>query len=369
MKLLFSGSSGCRLETFKRLLLIAEELCFLDRPSISFGDWGTVGIASPLRKLIPAFRNTAVKLSVFTPYSGPANDLYKQYIDADLNNIGFQQVFLKGLAENRIFTEKFIQLNGNYVSGTGEQIRQALVHDLNLRNMSLLNTQQKSMLFEINDEDGRLCTLHSLITEASINVTNALIFADEIDSIPVTDDPFFARLISMRVTDKFYVGGTSAITPLLGFEITKTVISDDVLTKLDIPTILEYREKTKDVYRAWTAELNQLSVEIDQLPYDKIQKEVPRIIATKVVPRLVEYRNEMKSVSDKLFGDLIKTTTSNYKFAILSLAYLANHNYSQALIVFVGLVAPTVIPLTDFVQAKRNTRRRYAITYLIDLVN
>jgi hypothetical protein len=43
MKLLFSGSAHCQKETLKRLLIIANEIAFMDRPSITFDKWGTIG--------------------------------------------------------------------------------------------------------------------------------------------------------------------------------------------------------------------------------------------------------------------------------------------------------------------------------------
>jgi hypothetical protein len=47
MKIVYFGESLCRFETLQRLFLVADEIAFLDRPSVGFGNWGTVGEPSP----------------------------------------------------------------------------------------------------------------------------------------------------------------------------------------------------------------------------------------------------------------------------------------------------------------------------------
>jgi hypothetical protein len=60
MKLLFSGASVCSDATLKRLMLVTEQLGFMDRPIIMFGSWGMVGHDSPLRQFERALKDTAV---------------------------------------------------------------------------------------------------------------------------------------------------------------------------------------------------------------------------------------------------------------------------------------------------------------------
>lgn len=46
MKLLYCGEEYCDQPVLKRMLVIAEEIHFMDRPSVTFGNWGTIGHAS-----------------------------------------------------------------------------------------------------------------------------------------------------------------------------------------------------------------------------------------------------------------------------------------------------------------------------------
>jgi hypothetical protein len=61
MKLLFFGSAGCNGNTLKHLLLIAEEIAFLNRPSITFHNWGTVAVDSPFKNVDSSDSPVAIK--------------------------------------------------------------------------------------------------------------------------------------------------------------------------------------------------------------------------------------------------------------------------------------------------------------------
>ncbi len=117
MRLLFTGSSAPPGATFKRLLMIADEIAVMDRPSVTFGDWGTVGSGSPLRPWIPAFAETPVKLVAYSPPSGPVSELYQRYVQADLENAEFKTILLEGLTRDETFAGKLVQMEGQYRSG------------------------------------------------------------------------------------------------------------------------------------------------------------------------------------------------------------------------------------------------------------
>jgi hypothetical protein len=63
MKVLFSGSSFCDEATTKRLFVIADEIAFMDRPSVTFGNWGMIGHATPARRYSSA--GSPVQLSTY----------------------------------------------------------------------------------------------------------------------------------------------------------------------------------------------------------------------------------------------------------------------------------------------------------------
>ena len=94
MKLLYSGEEFCDEPVLKRMLIVAEEIHFMDRPSVTFGSWGTIGHDSYARRI--NWEGSPVLIDVFKPPSGPAKNLYSPYIEADINNPIFAQIVLDG---------------------------------------------------------------------------------------------------------------------------------------------------------------------------------------------------------------------------------------------------------------------------------
>ena len=131
MKLLYAGGSGCSEPTLKRLLLVGTELAFMDRPSVIFGKWGTVGHQSMFRRIDT--EGEPVTISAYAPPSGPASSLYEPYAIADFENPEFAKTVLEWLRADRAFASKFIQPEANYGDGVkGKSIVEALGRDTTL---------------------------------------------------------------------------------------------------------------------------------------------------------------------------------------------------------------------------------------------
>lgn len=263
MKLLYSGGEFCDQLTLKRLLVIAEEIHFMDRPSVTFKNWGTVGHDSYARRI--DWSGSPVLIDVFRPPSGPAQGLYAPYIEADINNPHFAQIVLEGFRTSDDFAKKFIQFGANYGSGTGEEIVRSIRQDNELLSGPFHLEMDGPNLFDVSTPERRKQTFKTILIEASIKVTSAIVLAEETNSIPVSQDPFIARLIGLRVSDSAYVGGTSKISPYIGIDIAKSVIPDEALKNLKITQILEYREKAKDAYKAWITEVNKVTAKIGNI--------------------------------------------------------------------------------------------------------
>ena len=71
-----------------------------------------------------------------------------------------------------------------------------------------------------------------------------------------------ARLLGLRSADSAYVGTTPRVTPSLGIAVAKAVIPDEMLSKLKLSDLFEYRESAKDAYEAWSVEIERLSAEL-----------------------------------------------------------------------------------------------------------
>ena len=364
MKLLYCGKEFCDELVLKRMLVVAEEIHFMDRPSVGFKNWGTIGHESYARRI--DWSCFPVLIDVFTPPSGPAERLYAPFVEADINNPIFAQIVLEGFRSSDEFASKFIQFGANYGSMRGKEIINRLRQDHDLLNDKFNLEIDRPIMFDVSTPKRRKEIFKTVLIEASIKTTSALVLAEENNTIPVSEDPYIAHLIGVRASDSTYVGGTSIHAPYIGMDIAKSVIPDEALKNLKITEILEYREKAKDAYTAWITEVNKAAAEIGKIDGNISPDEIARIIATDFTPRVIEYKNEMAAIRDDIFADVMKKV-AKWELPSLSLAYLANIGFAGALTIFASALAPAIPDVIDYFKERRNIERRNAMSFLIKL--
>ena len=377
MKVLFCGGFGCTQPTFKRLFVLADEIGFMDAPSVIFNQlrdehgrtvrgWGTIAERSPFRRR--SLPKSPVTVSFHTPPSGPDLDLYSQYFQQDLGNAEFRRVFLEGLRNDDDFSAKFIDPAGSYVSGTGEAVRKAILSDERLATVDLRGDYDPTKAYEIGSDEGRVETLKDLLQYGSIAVTSAMVVSETSGLIPVTDDTAFSGLLATRSSHPSYVGGTGNVAPMLGLEIARSVLPDQALEELQIEDLASYRRKTQDAYNAWSTELDKLVASIDDLEPSKVRESLPKLIATEVAPRITEYQNEMVSAREKLFGGLLKSLVK-WQVPTFSVAYVSGLSSTAAIAAFFAAgihtaVAPAIV---DYIISRRAIKRKNGLAYLVGL--
>jgi len=367
LKLLYIGTHFCPVDTLARLLVLGDELVFLDRPSVTFGNWGTVGSSSYIRG-ISFGESPPVKVSVAEPPSGPARGLYESYVQADIANPAFIRAFLDGLKGDDIFAERFLPRNANYGGGrNGEDVRRLLAADQSLYDATLdLAQGDPSLMYKPETAEGRKAVAKTLIVDASIQVTSALLMADDLEALPIADDVTYPRLLALRASSSNYIGGTHFLAPRLGLEFARTIIPDEALKKLDFQGIFEYRRKSKGVYDAWNIELNKIAAKLSESDLESPDETIRNLVATELMPKVKEYESELESIRDKLFGDLIKGIAT-WEFPTISIAYFANLGFAGAVAAFAAAVKGTVPQVVDYVTSRRAVTRRHAMSYLIGL--
>ncbi len=362
MRVLYSGGSDCDQQTLKRLLLLADEIAFMDRPSVTFSNWGTVGTASPMRQYTTGIEE--VRFSVHAPPSGPVLPVYQGYIEADLRNPEFRAILLDGLSTSDAFARKLISPEANYSGGmTGKQIRNAIIEDPSLREAALDTEVGGPGMFTVGSADQRRKTLAVLVVEASIHVTNALLVSEEIGCVPLADEPFLARLLAMRTTPT-YIGGAPRVAPYLGIAVARSVIPDAALEHLSIGDILNYRVRAREPYAAWSVEMNSLAAKLDDISPEDMERVLPKLLATEIEPKILEYRNAMKSVGDGMFGEIVRRVALA-EYPAVSIATLTHLDLHTALALFAAALLPSVPAVTEYVNRRRDIRRKHGIGYLL----
>ena len=77
--------------------------------------------------------------------------------------------------------------------------------------------------------EGRRELARTPLVNASIEVTSALLMADEVEALPVADDNTYPKLLALRSGHPKYVGGTPSLSPLLGLQFARAAIPDEML--------------------------------------------------------------------------------------------------------------------------------------------
>jgi len=366
VKLLYIGTHFCPSDTLARLLILADELVFLDRPSVTFDSWGTVGSESFMRRI--SWEGAPVKVTVAKPPSGPASLFYEPYVQADITNPTFVRAFVDGLKNDNDFAERFLPPGANYGQGrNGADVRRLLVADPSLGNATFdLTRGDPSIMYKADTAVGRRAVVRSLMVDASIQVTSALLMADETEALPIADDITFPKLLALRATSSNYVGETHTLTPRLGLEFARAIIPDEALRKLEFRDIFEYRQKSKDVYEAWNLELNSIAAKISETEIKDPDETIRKLIATDLAPKVRAYEAELESIRDRLFGDLIKSVAT-WELPTISFAYIADLGFAGAVAAFAAVLRGTVPHVVDYVTSRRAVVRKHAMSYLIGL--
>jgi hypothetical protein len=361
MKLLYYGGTFCNEETFKRLLVVAKEIAFIDRPSVKLSETsGTVGTPTFARRIAPVEPKTGIVISAHAPYK-QAVPVFHEYVKRDWLSPRFRCAVLDGLSKPD-FADRVIQLEGNYGSATGRQIRDALVADQALR-APVLPALEHSNLFQIDTPEARLETFGALVAEASIMVSGGVVGAGETGCAPITDDETLAELFAIRGASNPDGGDGSALA-ILGDEIARAVLPDWLLAQLSIGDILDYRAKTRDAYDAWLSELDALVVSLEETKGEDLHAEARKLVQASVAPKIAGYKREMASVRDNLFGGIISSAPSWVVPAVLL--------YTAAGPVIALIGALTQAGLTagaNYYNARRKVRRDHAVSYLLRLVD
>lgn len=182
MKLLYFGGSGVDWTTFKRMLLVGTEVVFMDRPSVTFNQWGTIGHDSYFRR----FENAAdapVKISVERPNSNYYDKSYQRYAAIDLVNSAFVTTFKDGFRADDAFADRLLPLKERYGPDEGQdgasivaKLRQAE----NLQPLSIDQEADPMLLYRLDSELGRQATLRTVMVEASIHLSSVLEIAEKI---------------------------------------------------------------------------------------------------------------------------------------------------------------------------------------------
>jgi len=368
MKLTFADRPNIDELNFKRLLLLCNELSFVDRPSIHLTDnYGTVGMSSGINNLIKDFAGSPIKLIVDCPSNTNFNsEFYKKYFEKDLENPEFLETVLQGIKKHWIYNWHFdpkdnrssieFQDFKNWINNNQEFIRKT----------DLLSINKPEQLFQITNKEEALFAFKIIAAEQSLRVTSVIHICNKYESNPTCINPFLNKLISLRLSNNIYSGKTLK-SRQLGLKLMDCTIPDEALMQIPWQDILEFRGQTKDYFDAWTVEINRLEAILFKDNFSISDQDVINLYDSDINPRLWELKNEIRRIRDDRYKNILKTI-KNTVLSSIAIGTLSSLSITGAIACFIGTNLKTPELTDDIIDAGfkiKDKQLSNGLTYLL----
>lgn len=370
MKFVFSDSPNIDELTFKRLLLLGDEIAFVERPSIQFiKDLGTVSSPSGIRGLLPQFENAPVKLRVeMPPDTVFSSGFYQHYFKLDIANPDFISSVIEGV-RNRWFYSHFFDTENNRATAEFKDFHSWILNNQKEISRTDLNSiDLTGFHFEIKNKDNAYQAVKMILSEESLRVTSVTHISNKIGSNPTSINPFLDRLINLRLSSELYTGKSHA-SKSLGMKLFQSMIPDEALLKISVEDLLSFREETKQYYEGWSIEINKLEAQLAKDGFALTDKDIQNIIDTEINPKLFELKNEIRRVRNKKFADILKLVKKN-AIAVIAGGTLSAINLPAAILGFITINMKTSKLTDDIIDNQfklKDIKDSNGLTYLLKL--
>jgi len=361
--------------TIKKSVLLFDEFHLVDRPSFTFGKFGMIATASPLRPYEKALQDAGIQFHIHAPQDGPVRGEFLDQITSDVNDVEFLSRFQKGLTDSQVFCAQQI-VKGNYGQvGDQDDVARALAClnlDIDLgqyaKPMDLFyDDSVQGLSYNTPAERTKSLVTAALTCSALINF--ALSISETRGIIPVADAAPYQSLLGakyLRATQR--LESTQSKTELtdLGFAIFDELVPVDRLAQLSMEQVIKYRKETTDAREAFLEHLAELNAKYRLKTKDDAGAAIRNIVTAEIIPEARKFKNRIDDAYEKLFGKVISGAVGCV-------------GGGAALHIFCDLSWPNLMGLAgvagvavfkaamDAYLQVRSAGRECAISYLLDL--
>ncbi len=376
-----------------KAILLFDELHFMDRPSMMFGEggnmdrpdimfregggqFGTIGAASPLRQYEASFREDGVPLFVHSAPMGPVYGEWYEQIKADVNDPEFLKRFQNGLKTSPTFRGLQVA-RGNYGQyGDQHSVAQRLMAvDLS----AIVKTHESPMAlfedssiryFDLSTPVGCAKNLVAGAVTCSAKLNFALKAGTKQGFFPLADSNTYgdllrakyARAINTLETAK----GRIQITDL-SFAIFDNLVSAERLKKLTVGDVVQYRKASENAREEFLEHLSVIQSKQAALGLDDdYAGAIQNLIAIEIMPAVRSFKNKLRTIDEGLFGTIAKGIVDAVGGSS-GVAFFGDLSWYRLLAV-AGMAAAYVSnALIDAIVAERAAKRECSISYILSL--
>lgn len=362
--------------TLKKAILLFDELHFMDRPSLTFNNFGTIGIASPLRQFEETFRKNGVPLYVHGVNGGKVQGDLLDQVRSDINDLSFIKEFKEGLETSTTFRNIHIP-PGNYgPSGNEKDVAEKFANtDIlselkNFESPEFLLSDNKIKPYDLTLPLGCAKQIVSQAALCSAQVNFALIEGAKKGFVPLADATPYSKLLSNRYS-RAISKLNSANLPInisdLSFAIFDELIPTESVEKLSIEQVVKYRRKSENHREAFLEHLliiqeKQASISID----DNYEDIIKKIIMTEIIPAVNAYKKKLQTIDEGFYGSMMKGALGTLGGSG-TISIFADLSWEKILLLGLPVGAFILASAVDDILATRATKRECSISYLLSL--
>jgi hypothetical protein len=365
--------------TLKKSILLFDELHFIDRPSFTFGGFGTIGTASPMRQVEKSFRDEGVPLYVHTPKDGPVTGEFLEQVKSDINDVEFLRRFQKGLRDSLVFRDHQIS-HGNYGEvGSHENVADALI-SINLdADFAELPRPEELMFddtiqhfrFKTPPERAKALVQHATTCAAMVNF--ALNASEHQGITPLADSIVYQSLLGakyLRAAREAGKAGPEIHISDLSFAILDELIPAERIEQMTMRDVVNYRKESANPREAFLEYLSALHAKQGAITNTDYAGALTEIINTEILPEARKFKNRMAEIHDKMFGNLAVKALQYVGATSASMQFLGGLSWGS-LLHLAGLAGATGAAISraaiDAKVSERAARRDCAISYVLGL--
>lgn len=384
---LFYGHHSTTELTFKKAILLYDEINFLDRASFNIsGKFGTVGHKSPFRNPIKELEDYNYHIYCHEPIQGPIITALKDSISEDLNDENFTNSFINDFLNDNYFKYLFIQPGAKYVISPGEikektVLGHEIIEAINKINWSgvifdleKLAKSEGLRFFNPYSNESLELTMAFFMTEASHLINSFLIKMNEINAAPFTEIPTYHKLLQAKYiraqsSENINLPQNTKISYIAN-TIFDELIMEENLKNRSISDLLKFKKRHKEELRNFNDYLLNLQQILENEVYsEKFEVELQKLLHLEVLPRANNYKEELKRSWEDLFGSIISRIDT--KNILLGLSVLVLKGASLEALATAGAIGTIsswlTPPVSDFMIKRRRIKRNNSLAYLLNL--
>lgn len=380
---LFFGRELCDEITFKKSILLYDELNFLDRPCFKImskedgREAGTVARLSPMREFA---KNTDIKINCYSSIDGNNSPALYDSIEEDLNDQFFVNTFLKYFLNDFSFFCLFINPIGSYGASPGYGSNDGILGKFFFEKFKEINWDEihfslelfdkyKIRPFTINSKISLIVTMFIQLATASYFLNSSLISTIQIDAVPFTSFEGYNELLKVKYNRAIKL---KHIEPNRNFKVDYIAhtIFDEIINPVNlqnksIKDIVKFKNNNIEELSEFRKYLNKLQYQIENETINaKFEHELEKLISLEVLPMADKYKEELKQSWETMFGEIVG---DSIRYGVPS-GFIASIFTGMPLETLIGAVAAwSAKPVVDYILSRRQVNRTNGLSYLLKM--